>query len=102
MVQGESRNSKSAISRRQSAMSPGDLFMSTSKRRTYQTVSTRRDTDLLGAVSLMLTMTLMLSLLLLVPTNSFGIGKTDKRKRHPPSRQLTRAEIKAAEGRLAE
>ena len=76
--------------------------MSTSKRRPHQPVRTRRDTDLMRAVSLTIKVTVMLSLLLLIPTDSFGITKADKRKRQPPSRQLTRAETKAAEGRLAE
>jgi hypothetical protein len=53
---------------------------------------------------------LALSLLLLIPTNSSGITKTNKRKGRSiaraidraQSRQVTRAEIKAAEDRLAE
>jgi hypothetical protein len=52
----------------------------------------------------------MLSLLFLIPTNSSGITKTDKRKGRSIassidralSRPLTRAEMKAAEDRLAE
>ena len=49
--------------------------------------------------------TLMLSLVILIP-NSSAIAKTDKRKsrtvNRAASRALTRAEMKAAEGRLAE
>jgi L,D-transpeptidase-like protein/putative peptidoglycan binding protein len=44
----------------------------------------------------------LLSLLLLTAINSFAITKVDKRKRHPPNRQLTRADVKGAERRLSE
>jgi peptidoglycan hydrolase-like protein with peptidoglycan-binding domain len=52
-------------------------------------------------------LTLMLSLLFLLPTNSSAIAKADKRKSgrsldRAASRALTRAEMKTAEGRLAE
>jgi hypothetical protein len=69
-------------------------------------IPTRRDTDLLRAVSVTLTVTMMLSLLLLTPISSSAITKGDKRKgrplNRPPSRQLTRAEMREAEERLAE
>src|SRR5438876_8599554 len=49
---------------------------------------------------------LMLCLLLSIPTNSSAATKADKRKGRSidgaASRQLTRAEVEAAEGRLAE
>ena len=45
---------------------------------------------------------LMLSLLLLTAINSFAITKPDKRRGHPPNRQLTRAEAREAERRLSE
>ena len=45
---------------------------------------------------------LALSVLLLTPTHSSAITKTDKRKGHPPNSQLTRAEVKEAERRLSE
>ena len=45
---------------------------------------------------------LVISLLLLTPTNSFAIANGDKRKRHEPSRRLTRVEAKQAEHRLSE
>lgn len=78
--------------------------------RTYSPVPTRRDTDLKPVLRRTLIVPLMLSLLLLVPTNSSGTTKKDKRKgrsiarsiNRASSRQLTRAELKAAEGRLAE
>jgi hypothetical protein len=74
----------------------------------------RRDTDLPLKVAQTLAALLMLSLLLLTPTNSSGITKTDKRKARSitrsisgsiaraRSRPLTRAEMRAAEDRLAE
>ncbi len=45
---------------------------------------------------------LMLSLLLLTPTESSAITKADKHKGHPPNQPLKRAEVKEAEHRLAE
>jgi hypothetical protein len=45
---------------------------------------------------------LILSLLLLTPTESSAITKADKRKRRPPNHPLKRAELKDAEARLAE
>ncbi len=45
---------------------------------------------------------LMLSLLLLTPTESSAITKADKHKGHPPNHPLQRAEVKEAEHRLAE
>ena len=44
----------------------------------------------------------MLSLLLLTAINSFAITRVEKRKGHPPNRQLTRANVKEAERRLSE
>jgi len=76
--------------------------MGTLKRRTYPLILTRRDTDFISTLRLMLSVTLMLTLLLLIPTNSSGITKPDKRKGHAPNPQLTRAEVKEAEARLSE
>lgn len=44
---------------------------------------------------------LLITLLLLTPSNSFAFTKTDKHKQHLPN-HLTRAEVKAAEQRLSE
>lgn len=80
--------------------------MATSKRRTYAFIPTRRDTDFISTLHLTLIATLMLSLLLLTPTNSSAVTKADKRKGHSidraPNPQLTRAEVKEAERRLSE
>jgi L,D-transpeptidase-like protein/putative peptidoglycan binding protein len=59
-------------------------------------------TDFIFPVTLLRTVLLILSLLLLTPTHSFAITKTDKRKGPLPNRQLTRAEVKQSEERLAE
>ena len=48
------------------------------------------------------TVLLLLSLFLLTPTYSYAITGTDKGKGDPLNRQLTRAEVMEAEGRLAE
>src|SRR2546421_5724332 len=65
---------------------------------------TRRDSDSL--LRLTLVAGLMLSLLLSIPPNSSGATKADKRKGRSidgaASHQLTRGEVAAAEGRLAE
>jgi peptidoglycan hydrolase-like protein with peptidoglycan-binding domain len=45
---------------------------------------------------------LLMSLLLLTPTHSSAFTETDKRKGHLSNHQLTRAEVKEAERRLAE
>jgi hypothetical protein len=45
---------------------------------------------------------LMLSLLILPPTESSAITKRDKVKKHPPNNSLSRADVKKAEARLAE
>ena len=45
---------------------------------------------------------LILSLLLLTPTDASGITKADKHKGHQPSHSLSRAEVKEAEARLSE
>jgi hypothetical protein len=76
--------------------------MGTSKRRTYVPVPTRRDTDFVSTLRLTLIVTLTLSLLLLIPTNSSAITKADKRKGHAPNLHLTRVEVKEAERRLSE
>jgi peptidoglycan hydrolase-like protein with peptidoglycan-binding domain len=74
------------------------------KHRDYPPIPTRRDND--STLHLTLIATLMLGLLLLIPTNSSGMTKADKRKGRSidraASRQLTRPEVEAAEGRLAE
>ena len=59
-------------------------------------------TSLVSTAHLALTALVMLSLLLLIPSNSFGITKPEKRKGHAPNPQLTRAEVKEAERRLSE
>jgi Tfp pilus assembly protein PilX len=84
--------------------------MGTSNRRTFTPVPTRHDTEFIPALRLTLIVTLTLSLLLLIPTISSAITKTDKRKGRSiarsidraPSRQLTRAEVREAERRLSE
>jgi peptidoglycan hydrolase-like protein with peptidoglycan-binding domain len=47
-------------------------------------------------------MLMMLSLLLLTPTESFAITKPDKHKGRAPNRALKQAEVKEAEARLSE
>ncbi len=90
--------------------------MGTSKRRDYSAVKLRTLTRPLpeerraGGTDSLLRLTLvaglMLSLLLSIPMNSSAATKADKRKGRSvdgaASRQLTRAEVAAAEGRLAE
>lgn len=51
---------------------------------------------------LILTAALILGLFVLLPISSIARTNGDKRKGRSPSRQLTRAEVKSAEGRLAE
>jgi hypothetical protein len=88
------------------------IIMSTA-RVTYSAVPTRR-INFKTALRLTLIVTAMLSLLLVIPTNSSGTTRKDKRKgrsnarssHRGPSRSLTRAltraEMKAAQDRLAE
>ena len=45
---------------------------------------------------------LTLSLLLVIPTTAFAINQAGKRKGRPPTRSLSRAELKQAEARLSE
>jgi hypothetical protein len=64
------------------------------------------DTDLTRSLRFTLVVSLLLTGLFLAPTNSSGSTRSDKRKSRAPertaSRQLTRAQLKTAEGRLAE
>jgi peptidoglycan hydrolase-like protein with peptidoglycan-binding domain len=64
------------------------------------------DTDFTRSLRFTLVVSLLLTGLFLATTNSFGSTRRDKRKARAPeraaSRQLTRAELKIAEGRLAE
>jgi L,D-transpeptidase catalytic domain/Putative peptidoglycan binding domain len=85
--------------------------MGISNRRMYlPAVPARRETDLASTVLRTLTIMLMLSQLLLIPTASSAITRAGKRKGlsiahlndRAPTRQLSRAEVKQAEGRLAE
>jgi multisubunit Na+/H+ antiporter MnhG subunit len=59
-------------------------------------------TDFIFPVSLTRAVLLILCLFLLTSTFASAFAKTDKRKGHLPNRQLTRAEVKEAEGRLVE
>ncbi|MEK6279700.1 MAG: L,D-transpeptidase family protein [Acidobacteriota bacterium] len=59
-------------------------------------------TDFILLVRLTRAALLILSLLLAIPTNSSAITTNDKRKESLKFRQLARAEVKEAEGRLAE
>ena len=95
--------------------------MGTSKRRTHTTATTTSaglaglprsegGTNFIPTLRLTLIVTLMLSLLLIIPSNSSGTTKTDKRKGRSiaslsdraSGRPLTHTEMKAAEDRLAE
>ena len=58
--------------------------------------------DFFVRVPLISVVLLILSLLLVTPTQSSAITTKEKRRGHQPSRQLTRAEVKEAEARLSE